>query len=198
MKEVKKNKYYLLLMESLPDMIESESARNQALEILNDLLADKSFNDKELRKQCIDIRKFLLLNQMPFLQFLTANKETLHNMTLFPHAYPDNVLDDIVKNTFYLVVPGSRRGRIGVSWNQIRKNEGEGQIIVTLINSSQLSKLSPDFREYLYVRALFLGVDPAVLSKRFARASGLSLEKINDLSRIARYFEPEEDDEDVR
>ena len=50
-------------------------------------------------------------------------------------------------------------------------------------------ELTPEeFREYLYARALFLGVDPEVLKNRFDRASGLSGAKLEELGRITEFF----------
>jgi hypothetical protein len=84
------------------------------------------------------------------------------------------------------------------TWSQLRREEGEDRIVVTLINSPQLAKLSGEFREYLYVRALFFGVDPEVLQNRFARASGLSAEKMEELGKITGFFRtPEFEAEDV-
>ena len=121
-------------------------------------------------------------------------------MTLFPHAYPDSVLDDIdvEKSIFYLAVLG-KKARVGVPWSKLRNEEREDRLIVTLINTPQLAKYSEEFREYLFIRALFLGVDPDMLKKRYDRASGLSAAKRNELYRTAEFFrapEPVEEEED--
>ena len=60
-------------------------------------------------------------------------------------------------------------------------------------------KLSAEFREYLYVRALFLGVDPEMLKTRFERASGLPAAKLEELGKVTGFFrkpliEDEEED----
>jgi hypothetical protein len=123
-------------------------------------------------------------------------------MKLFPRSYPDSVLVDISGSNFQLSVQDKKANiRQKKTWSQLRREEGEDRIIVTLINSPQLAKLSAEFREYLFVRALFLGVDPEVLQNRFVRASGLPDETMEELSRIAGGFrqpqlEEEEEEED--
>ena len=155
----------------------------------DELLADKAFTDEIPRKNCLGIRKFLVLNQQPLLPYLAADETVLRGMKLFPGAYPDSVLDDITDSTFRLKVPDRTASIIQkVSWSKLRKDEGEDRIIITLINSSQLAKLSEEFREYLYVRAFFLGVDPELLKKRFDRASDLSAEKRDELAGIVGFF----------
>ena len=76
-------------------------------------------------------------------------------------------------------------------------DEGEDRIVITLINSPQLAKLSEEFQEYLFVRAILLGVDPELLKKRYDRASGLSAAKKDDLNRIAGFFQKSELDEEL-
>ena len=188
---------YLLLLDCLPDTIAKESERAAALGMLNDLLSDSSFADPAKRRNCIDVRKFLVLNQMPLLPYLVADKTALKGIKLFPVTYPNSVLEDIADNTFRLKEVDERANITQrVAWNKIRKEEGEDLIVVTLINSPQLAKLSEEFREYLFARALFLGVDPEALKKRYDRASGLSAEKRNDLSRIAGFFRREAEQTD--
>jgi len=189
MPESESTRKYRLLLASLPDTIQNDSSHAEVSRMLNSLLEDKSFTDKEQRDNCNGIKKFLDLNRKQLLSYLAADKAVLRNVTLFPKSYPNNVLDDIDprKRIVSLAVPGNR-GRVGVSWNYLRNEEGEDQIIVTLINSPQLQRLSEDFREYLFVRALFLGVDPNQLMRRFDRASGLSPRKKAELNRIAGFF----------
>ena len=199
----KQLQFYQRILGRLPDTIANEAEQTTVIRMLGDLLEDSTFQDEELRKNCIDIRNFLQLNQKPFLPFLTANKTVLRGMTLFPNNYPDAIVEEIGNNIIHLGVlavsntGAGKRVRVGVPWVQLRKEEGEDRIVVTLVNSSQLAKLSQSFREYLFVRALFLGVDQDMLIKRFNRASGLSKEKMNELSRIAAFFlSPEEEEED--
>jgi len=180
---------YLLLLDCLPNAIRNESERADALRMLNDLLADKAFADDLPRKNCIGIRRFLVLNSAPLLPYLAGDESALRGMKLFPYAYPDSVLDDITDSTFRLKIPDQKASIIQrFAWNKLRRDEGEDRIVVTLINSPQLAKLSEEFREYLYVRAIFLGVDPELLKKRYDRASGLSDEKKEELNRIAEFF----------
>lgn len=194
--------YLFLLDDLLPHAVRDENKRADALRMVNDLLADKRFTDEIPRKNCFAIRRFLVLNPAPLLPYLTADKSVLRGMKLFPHAHPDSVLDDIRENTFRMKVPDQVASITQqVPWGKLRRDEGEDQIVVTLINSPQLAKLSEEFQEYLYVRAIFLGVDPELLQKRYDRASGLSAEKREELSRIAGFFrkslldeELEEDD----
>ena len=180
---------YLLLLDYLPGTIRDEAKRAEALRMVNDLLADKAFNDEIPRKNCTGIRKFIVLNNAPLLPYLDENAKALRGMKLFPRTYPDSVLEDISGSTFRLKVPDQKASIIQrAAWNKLRADEGEDRIVVTLINSPQLSKLSEEFREYLFVRALFLGVDPELLRNRFDRASGLSAAKKDELSRIAGFF----------
>jgi len=180
---------YVLLLDCLPNTIEDESERADALRMLNELLADKAFTDEIPRRNCLGIRKFLVLNQQSLLPYLVADESALRGMKLFPHAYPDSILDAISESTFRLKVPDQKASIIQkVSWNKLRRDEGEDRIIVTLINSPQLAKLSEEFRENLFVRAIFLGVDSELLKKRFERASGLSAGKMEELGRIAGFF----------
>ena len=189
---------YLLLLDSLPDTINDESGRAAAMRLLNDLLADKDFTDDVPRKNCIGIRKFLVLNQQPILPYLVSDKNVLRGLKLFPNSYPDSVLDDITDSTFRLKVPNEKASIIQkVSWSKLRNAEREDRLIVTLINSPQLAKCSAGFREYLFIRALFLGVDPEMLKKRYDRSSGLSAAKRNELYRTAEFFQnPEEEEEE--
>ncbi len=181
---------YLLLLDCLPNTIEDESERADAMRMLNELLSDKAFTDEIPRRNCIGIRKFLALNSAPLLPYLAADAAVLRGMKLFPHAYPDSVLEDITDSTFRLKVPDQKASIFQkVAWSKLRKDEGEDRIVVTLINSPQLAKLSEDFREYLYARAIFLGVDPDLLKKRYDRTSGLSAEKREEFARIAGFFE---------
>ena len=118
-------------------------------------------------------------------------------MKLFPHAQPDSVLEDIRENTFRMKIPDQVASITQmIPWSKLRKDEGEDRIVITLINSPQLAKLSEEFQEYLFVRAILLGVDPELLKKRYDRASGLSAEKRNDLSRIAGFFRREAEQTD--
>ena len=192
---------YLLLLDTLPDTIGEDSGRADAMRLLNDLLADKNFTDDVLRKNCIGIRKFLVLSQQPILSYLSAdkNKNVLHGMKLFPNSYPDSVLEDIADSTFRLKVKNDKASIIQkIPWSKLRNEEREDRLIVTLINSQQLAKLTEDFREYLFIRAIFLGVDPEMLKKRYDRASGLSASKRAELNRTAEFFrESEEDEEEV-
>lgn len=184
---------YLALLEKLPKAIDSEQERANALRTLNDLLADASFTDAEARQNCADIRNFLVLSQQPFLPYLAGSENVLRGMKLFPNTYPDSVLDDI-EDTSFRLKESNGKASMKVPWNAIRRGEGEPQIVVTLINSPQLAKLPADFREYLYVRALFFGIDPERLAKRYDRASGLPVKKREELKRIAGFFQsPEED-----
>ena len=180
---------YVALMNILPGAVESDSVRAEALRLTNILLADQSFTDEARRKNCSAVRRFLVLNQQPILPYLIADRDVLRNTTLFPHAYPDSVLDDIdnEKKTVYLSVLG-KKARVGVPWSKLRSEEGEDQLIVTLVNSAQFPRLSEDFREYLFVRAFFLGVDPQSLKRRFDRASGLSAKKRSELNTTAGLF----------
>lgn len=192
---------YLLLLDTLPNTIKDENERSDALRMLNDLLADKAFSDEIPRKNCVGIRRFLVLNSAPLLPYLTADKSVLRGMKLFPHAHPDSVLEDIRENTFRMKIPDQVASITQmVPWGKLRKDEGEDRIVVTLINSPQMGKLSEEFQEYLYVRAILLGVDPELLKKRYDRASGLSAAKKEDLDRIAGFFQKsvldEEDEED--
>lgn len=181
---------YMLLMDNLPKAIESESERASSLKIVNELLSDKSVLDKEARQNCIGVRKFLELNQKPLLTYLANDENALRGMKLFPVSYPDSVLDDITDTTFRLKMTNEKANITQkVAWSRLRREEGEDRIIVTLINSVYLAKLSVDFREYLYARAIFLGIDPERLKKRYERASGLSAQKREELSRIASFFQ---------
>ena len=181
---------YLLLLDCLPNAVRDESERADALRMLNDLLADKAFTDEIPRKNCLGIRRFLVLNSAPLLPYLSADLNVLRGMKLFPRAYPDSVLDDIKDNTFRMKVPDPVASITQqVSWGKLRKDEGEDRIVVTLINSPLLAKLSEEFQEYLFVRAFFLGVDPDLLKKRYDRSSGLSAAKKAELDRIAGFFE---------
>ena len=65
---------YLLLLDSLPDTVNDESDRAGAMRLLNELLADKDFTDDGPRKNCIDIRRFLVSSQQPLLPYLAADK----------------------------------------------------------------------------------------------------------------------------
>ena len=180
---------YLLLLDCLPNTIHDESERADALRMTNELLADKKFIDEAPRKNCLGIRRFLILNNAPLLPYLSADEAVLRGMNLFTRAYPDSVLDDITDSTFRLKVPNQKASIIQkVSWSKLRKDEGEDRIVVTLINSPQLSKLTEEFREYLFVRAIFLGVDSEMLAKRYDHASGLSAEKREELNRITGFF----------
>jgi hypothetical protein len=188
---------YLLLLDYLPGAIRDEQKCAEALRLVNELLADKDFTDEIPRKNCLAIRKFLVLNLAPLLPYLDENQKALRSMRLFPRSYPDSVLEDITGATFRLKVQdGKANITQRVNWNQLRRGEGEDRIIVTLINSPQLSKVSADFREYLYARALFLGVDPEVLKNRFDRASGLSEAKLEELGRITGFFRETDLDEE--
>ncbi|MBP5586480.1 MAG: serine/threonine protein kinase [Lentisphaeria bacterium] len=180
---------YLLLLDYLPGTIRSESKCAEALRLVNELLADKEFTDESPRKNCLAIRRFLVLNAAPLLPYLDENQKVLRGMKLFPRAYPDSVLDDISGNTFRMKVSDEKASITQrVTWNKLRSDEGEDHVVFTLVNSPQLSKLSEEFREYLFVRALFLGVDPELLVNRFDRASGLSAAKKIELARIAVFF----------
>ncbi len=180
---------YLLLLDYLPGTIRDEQKCAEALRLVNDLLADKEFTDENPRKNCSAIRKFLVLNNAPLLPYLDENQKALRGMKAFPRSYPDSVLDDISGSTFRLKVQDGKANIIQrVAWNQLRREEGEDRIIVTLINSPQLAKLSAEFREYLYVRALFLGVDPEMLKTRFERASGLPAAKLEELGKVTGFF----------
>ena len=118
-------------------------------------------------------------------------------MKLFPNSYPDSVLDDITETTFRLKVPNEKASIIQkVPWSKLRSGEGEDRLVVTLINSPQLSKYAEDFREYLFIRAIFLGVDPDMLKKRYDRASGLPAAKRDELYRTASFFRASELDEE--
>ena len=180
---------YLLMLDGLPNTIRDESERADILRMLNELLADKTFTEELPRKNCLGIRRFLVLNSAPLLPYLTADKSVLRGMKLFPHAYPDSVLEDIRDSTFRMKVPDQVASITQqASWAKLRKDEGEDRIVITLINSPQLAKLSEEFQEYLYVRAIFLGVDSELLKRRFERASGLSEKKKDELDRIAGFF----------
>ncbi len=193
---------YLLLLDYLPGTIRDEAKSAEALRLVNELLSDKDFTVEIPRKNCLGIRKFLVLNNAPMLPYLDENGKALQGMKLFPRSYPDSVLVDISGSNFQLSVQDKKANiRQKKTWSQLRREEGEDRIIVTLINSPQLAKLSAEFREYLFVRALFLGVDPEVLQNRFVRASGLPDETMEELSRIAGGFrqpqlEEEEEEED--
>ena len=189
---------YLLLLDSLPDTIGDESGRADAMRLLNDLLADKNFTDDIPRKNCIGIRKFLVLNQQPILQYLAADKNVLRGMELFPNAYDKYVLEDITNSTFRLKKPTTQGGIVilSVPWSKLRSEEREDRLIVTLINSPQLAKYTEDFREYLFIRAIFLGVDPDMLKKRYDRASGLPAARRDELYRTAGFFQESDLDED--
>jgi len=182
---------YTLLLKSLPDILDNETERAAVLEIMNEFLSDPASLDETMRTNCNGIRKFLLLNQSQLLPYLANNKNVLRGVQLFPKSYPECTLEEINDNTFSLRVP-ERDTYVtkNVAWSRIRRNEGEDQIIVTLINNSLLANLSSDFREYLYVRAIFLGVDPGLLKKRYERASGLPKSRLNELDRIAGLFQP--------
>ena len=180
---------YLLMLDCLPNAVKDESERAAALRMLNDLLSDKDFTDEIPRKNCIGIRRFLVLNSAPLLSYLSADLNVLRGMKLFPRAYPDSVLEDIRDNTFRMKVPDKVASITQqVPWAKLRRDEGEDRIVVTLVNSPQLAKLAEEFQEYLYVRAIFLGVDSELLKRRYDRASGLSAAKKEELGRIAGFF----------
>ena len=126
------------------------------------------------------------LNQSALLPYLTSNLAALKGMVLFPKSNPDSRLEDISDGTFRLRIV-NRDGSITqrLKWSDIRREEGEDAIVVTLINSPQMQKLSADFREFLFVRALFYGVKPEALRARYDRASGLPAEKRDELYRTA-------------
>lgn len=189
---------YMLLLDYLPGIIGDEQKSTEALRLVNDLLSDKDFIAESPRRNCLGIRKFLVLNNAPLLPYLDENEKALRGTKLFLRSYPDSVLVDISGSTFRLKVQDEKANITQrKTWSQLRKEEGEDRIVVTLINSPQLGKLSEEFREYLFVRALFLGVDPEVLQNRFARASGLSEEDMEEMSKIAGFFEkPLLDEED--
>ena len=181
---------YLLLLDCLPNTIGDETERTDALRMLNELLADKAFTDEIPRKNCLGIRKFLVLNSAPLLPYLAGDESVLRGMKLFPFTYPDSVLDDITDTTIRLKIPDRKASIIQkIAWSKLRRDEGEDRIVVTLINSQQLAKLAEEFREYLFVRAIFLGVDPELLKKRYDRASGLSEEKREELNKISGFFQ---------
>ena len=192
---------YLLLLDYLPETIRDESKRAEALRMVNELLADKDFTAEVPRKNCLDIRRFLGLNPAPLLPYLEENQKALRGVKLFPRTYPDSVLDDISGGTFRLRVSDAKASIMQkLAWNKLRSAEGEDRIVVTLINSPQLAKFTGEFQEYLFVRAFFLGVDPELLKNRFERASGLSDEKKEELSRVTGFFrksllDEDEDDE---
>lgn len=193
---------YLLLLDYLPGTIRDEQKCAEALRLANDLLADKDFADETPRKNCLAIRKFLVLNTAPLLPYLDENQKALRGMKLFPRSYPESILEEISSGSFRMKVPDGKASIIQrIAWNKLRREEGEDRIIVTLINSPQLAKLTSDFREYLYVRALFLGVDPEVLKNRFERASGLPAAKLEEIGKVTEFFQKpvvedeEEDDE---
>ena len=183
---------YRYLMSNLPECIHDEARRADSLQRANTLLADRDFTDEAPRKNCAAIKRFLELNQAPLLPYLSDNEKALIGMRLFPKSYPDSQVDDvdIGKGTLSLSSTGAggARVRMGIAWNKLRYEEGEDRIIVTLINSPQLSKFSETFREYLFVRALFLGVDPERLRVRFNSASGLSAAKKDELYSTADFF----------
>ena len=189
---------YLLLLDYLPGTIRDEAKSAEALRLVNELLSDKDFTVEIPRKNCLGIRKFLVLNNAPMLPYLDENEKALQGMKLFPRSYPDSVLVDISGSNFQLSVQDKKANiKQKKTWSQLRREEGEDRIVVTLINSPQLAKLSEEFREYLFVRALFLGVDPEVLQNRFVRASGLPDEVMDELCRIAGGFrKPVVDEED--
>ena len=190
---------YLLLLDYLPGTILDEQKSAEALRLVNELLSDKDFTVEIPRKNCLGIRKFLVLNNAPLLPYLDEDEKALRGMKLFPRSCPDSVLVDISGTAFRLKVQDEKANITQrKTWNQLRREEGEDRIIVTLINSPQLAKLSEEFREYLFVRALFLGVDSEVLQNRFVRASGLSSAKMEELSKIAAGFRKPlvEDEED--
>ena len=170
--------------------IRNESERPVLIRSLNALLADPAFTDGELRKDCVDARRFLVLNQSALLPYLTANAAALKGMVLFPKSNPDSRLEDISDGTFRMRIT-NRDGSITqrLKWSDIRREEGEDAIIVTIINSPQLSKLSTEFREFLFVRALFYGVKPDALRNRFDRAAGLPEEKKAELYHTAELFQ---------
>ncbi|MBO7089929.1 MAG: hypothetical protein J6W70_08495, partial [Lentisphaeria bacterium] len=177
------------ILSQLNGAIANESERPVLIRGLNALLADPAFTDEELRKDCIDARRFLVLNQSALLPYLTSNLAALKGMVLFPKSNPDSRLEDISDGTFRLRIV-NRNGSITqrLKWSDIRREEGEDAIFETLINSPQLQKLSPEFREFLFVRALFYGVKPDALRNRFDRASGLPAEKRDELYRTAELF----------
>ena len=191
---------YLLLLDYLPNTIRNESKHAEALRMVNDLLTDKNFTDEIPRKNCLGIRKLLVLNNAPLLPYLDESAKALRGVRLFPFTYPDSVLEDISGNTLRLRVRDGKANIIQrVAWNKLRADEGEDHIVVTIINTPQLSKLSEEFREYLYARALFLGVDSELLLNRFDRASGLPKEKIEELGKLTGFFRQtlfDEEDED--
>ena len=107
------------------------------------------------------------------------------------------MLDDIAESTFRLKVPNEKASIIQkIPWSKLRSEEREDRLIVTLINSPQLAKYTEDFREYLFIRAIFLGVDPGMLKKRYDRASGLPAARRDELYRIAGFFRKSELDEE--
>ena len=168
----------------------NESERPVLVRSLNALLADPAFTDEELRKDCIDARRFLVLNQSALLPYLTSNQAALKGMVLFPKSNPDSRLEDISDGTFRMRIT-NRNGSITqrLKWSDIRREEGEDRIVVTIINSPQLQKLSTEFREFLFVRALFYGVKPDSLRIRFDRVSGLPEEKKAELFHTAELFQ---------
>ena len=178
------------VLAQLNGAIANESERPILIRGLNALLSDPAFTDEELRKDCIDARRFLVLNQSALLPYLTSNLAALKGMVLFPKSNPESRLEDISDGTFRLRIV-NRDGSITqrLKWSDIRREEGEEAIVLTLINSPQLQKLSPEFREFLFVRALFYGAKPDVLRNRFDRASGLSAGKRDELYRTAELFQ---------
>ena len=171
--------------------IRNESERPVLIRSLTALLRHREFADGELRQDCGAARRFLERNQDPMLPFLTSNIEELKGMVLFPKTNPDSRLEDLSGSTFLLRIV-TRDGNVNIkqrlTWSDVRREEGEKSIVATLINSPQLPKLSADFREYLFIRALFLGANQDALRNRYDRASGLSAERKERLFHTADLF----------
>ena len=178
-----------LVLGQLYGAIAKESERPALIRRLNALLANQDFADEELRKDCMNARRFLVLNQSALLPYLTSNLSVLKGMVLLPKSNPGSRLEDISEGTFRMRIV-NRSGSITqrLKWSDIRREEGEDAIIVTLINSPQLQKLSMEFREFLFVRALFYGVPQEALQKRFDRAAGLPAETKEELYHTAELF----------
>ena len=177
------------VLSQLHGAIAKESERPVLIRALNALLANPDFTDEELRKDCVNARRFLVLNQSALLPYLTSNLAVLKGMVLLPKSNPDSRLEDISDGTFRMRIV-NRSGSITqrLKWSDIRREEGEDTIVVTLINSPQLQKLFTEFREFLFVRALFYGVAPEALRNRFDRAAGLPAEKREELYGTAELF----------
>ena len=188
------------LLRKLNGTIENEGERAGVIRELNDLLGDSAFTDEDLRKACVEARRFLLLNQSSLLPYLNANKKALSGMVLFPKTNPDSRLEDIADGTFKMKFKNQNATVTQrLKWSDIRREEGEDSIVVTLINSPQLQKLSEEFREFLFARAFFYGVRPDALRARYDRASGLSAEKREELSDVMDLFtEPPPESDAIR